>query len=312
MRKIEKMKTYPYIVCTLATMSILGNACFKCGSSEHKIRQCTLHLKDKNRRSENSGKWAEDVISNKCCPFCSSYLIKVEGNQPSLDFICSNPTCKSIFEVKSKCLSNYILPPDIKIHGGNYHFFSQNIRDKNLHLIVIIFKINEQTDTKIEREILFYHNNILQKALNGNNETFSIVKSEYKSLIIIPDRLKYSMGKWDTNGQLFNNVRQPVHTQYMDSQIQNPCSPRAQSSHTQYMDSRIQNPCSPRAQSVYTQYMDSRIQNPCSPRVQSVYTQYMDSRIQNPYSPIDKQSHSQYMGNQRVDPYKKLNFNFEQ
>jgi hypothetical protein len=226
-------------------MSILSNTCFKCGSSEHKIRQCTFHLKDKYRRSEDSGKWAEDVVSERCkCPFCSSCLCKVEGNQPSLDLMCSNPTCESIFEVKSKCLSNYILPSDIKIHGGNYHFFSQNIREKNLHLFVIIFKINEQTDTKIVREVLFYHNNALQKALNANKETFSIIKSENKSLIIIPDRLNYSCAKWNKNCQSFNNFQQPVHTQYMDSRIQNPCSPPQR----QYMDSRIQNSCSPRAQ----------------------------------------------------------------
>jgi hypothetical protein len=269
------------------------DACFKCGSTDHKIRQCKEHLKDKQIRCEGSGKWAEDYITSICkCPNCNSELFKVEGNQPSLDLKCGNPLCESIFEVKSKCLSNKIIPDYIKIHGGNYHYFSENIKEKNLNLFVIIFKIDEFLNIKTVREILYYDNKTLQKAYsNGLNisntvnfkgseqlydpssntfvNKFSIIKYENKSLIIIPNRLLYSALQF----KLPQN---------------------------QYMGSRIQHPSSP----PQNQYMGSRIQHPSSPP----QNQYMGSRIQHPSSPIDYQSHTQYMGNQYVSPYRKLNF----
>ena len=293
------------------------DACFKCGSTDHKIRQCKEHLKDKQIRCEGSGKWAEDYITSICkCPNCNSELFKVEGNQPSLDLKCGNPLCESIFEVKSKCLSNKIIPDYIKIHGGNYHYFSENIKEKNLNLFVIIFKIDEFLNIKTVREILYYDNKTLQKAYsNGLNifntvnfkgseqlydpssntlvNKFSIIKYKNKSLIIIPNRLLYSALQFKL-----------PQNQYVGSRIQHPNSPIDYQSHTQYMGSRIQHPSSPTHNQFQNQYMGSRIQYPSSPP----QNQYMGSRIQHPSSPIDYQSYTQYMGNQYVSPYRKLNF----
>jgi hypothetical protein len=183
------------------------NVCFKCGSKDHHIRQCELHLNGKQQRSEKSGKWAENEINKIACPICKNHLlVEVKGNQPSLDCKCIQ--CESIFEIKSRCLSNFIIPDYIKIHGGNYDFFLENIK-RNLHLIVILYKVDEKNDKKKIREILFFHNNLLQLAENnGKNKTnitgvkgsqkvssndlpiekFSIIKMERKSLIIIPQR----------------------------------------------------------------------------------------------------------------------------
>lgn len=143
--------------------------CFACKLHGHDIRNCKTHKAKKPQRRESAGLWAEILGSQLQCPKCrDSILIPVSGKIASLDLQCIKEGC--LVEVKSRCLSNRILPDYIKVHGGEYNTFVHRILNEGLTLLLIIYRVDEIRDCRVLRRVYSVSNDLLQEAvLNGRH-----------------------------------------------------------------------------------------------------------------------------------------------
>ena len=99
--------------------------------------------------------WAADNIR---CQNCNCKLKVIGNHTPSLDLICQNKDCdKKKYEVKSKCLSVYKLPSDIKLPHGAYNDFIYRLNE-GLNLIVIIYGVDRVRKTINIREVIYANN----------------------------------------------------------------------------------------------------------------------------------------------------------
>lgn len=126
------------------------------------------------------------VAHNIRCPECNCNELCVLGSQlPSLDIICKS--CLKKYEVKSKCLSDVVIPNNIIIMHGAYDSCIQRL-DDGLGLFLIIYGIDRKRKLINIREVLYANNSILKNP--------SIIKIEKRqtrtclSTIIISDRTK--------------------------------------------------------------------------------------------------------------------------
>ena len=162
--------------------------CYCCGSSEHLIKECPTHKAKVKYRNNDAGKWSEDRFTGMLCPICKNGILQhAVLHTPSLDFTCL--TCGKLFELKSKCLSQQNIPNDIRIIGGQYTHLMNSILNKNLNLIILIYKVNEKENLRIERKIIIIENNDLKSDLLNNN--INIIQVKNKSKISIKYIRKY-------------------------------------------------------------------------------------------------------------------------
>jgi len=146
--------------------------CYGCNKPGHKIKDCPAHAIKKDERRLNAGEWAEYLCSKILCPNCKdSPLVPVQDKCASLDLECSKKGCP--IEVKSRCLSNSLLPEYIKIHGGSYETFRHRIMNEKLVIIVILYRVDEKKDKRILRGVYYINNETLQKGVIGS-ENFII------------------------------------------------------------------------------------------------------------------------------------------
>jgi hypothetical protein len=136
------------------------NKCYFCDGN-HICRECPIETKLAPVFKKKVGVMMEQWIGNNLkCPNCNHPDLFVVGdNSPSLDIICNN--CSSKFEVKSKCLSVNVLPPDIKLPHGSYRDFCERL-DDGLGLIVIIYGIDRVNKLIKIREVLYANNTIFR------------------------------------------------------------------------------------------------------------------------------------------------------
>jgi hypothetical protein len=150
--------------------------CSFCGNIDHTSKTCNIEHAMAPIFKKEVGIYMENYISDNInCPNCSNKTLYALGNHtPSLDLICKS--CNKIFELKSKCLSQSVLPLDIYCNGGNFIEFKKNILS-GLNLIVVIYGVNrEKKEIKI-REIYYAPNELLK-----NNSIINIIQKKNCSL----------------------------------------------------------------------------------------------------------------------------------
>ena len=148
----------------------------------HNCRDCDKEKKLREIISNKVGLMMEEYLENNLlCRYCNKYtLIRRGDNSPSLDLECK--LCKKKIEVKSKCLSIDKLPNDITCKGGNFIHLQNNIKNKDLDLILIIYGVNRKLKEIKIKHIFWIYNNQLQ-----NDELIQISKNYNLSTINIFD-----------------------------------------------------------------------------------------------------------------------------
>jgi len=156
-----------------------SNICDFC-LQNHNCRLCPIEHKLRKDMTTKVGIIMEEFVANNIkCQCCNKLSFKRLGNNtPSLDLQCT--ICKENIEVKSKCLSIDKLPNDITCKGGNYEYFINNINNKNLNLVVIIYGVNRLNKSIYIREIYWITNNELKsqeyiKISKNTNSTLSSI-----------------------------------------------------------------------------------------------------------------------------------------
>jgi transcription elongation factor Elf1 len=156
--------------------------CDFCGLVDHTSRTCKYENTFKKIYRLAIGKWTEIYISTFPCPRCHIYALnELDDNSPSLDIVCNN--CHQQFEVKSKCLSLDILPPNIYLPHGNFDKFQER-KEEGLDLIIVIYGADRISKTFFIQKILYINNENLQ-----NQQKILITKSHTNnsSVINIPN-----------------------------------------------------------------------------------------------------------------------------
>jgi hypothetical protein len=177
-----------------------NNICNFC-SQNHKCRSCPTEKKIRSRVSKKVGITMEEfVVTNIPCKYCEQKsFVRLASSTPSLDLQCTN--CKQNVEVKSKCLSTNNLPNDIICKGGNYDCFVDNINNKNLNLLLVVYGVNRINKSIFIREVFWINNDdlVLQKNIK-------ITERDKLSTIFIPDKNNFSKLEFDTMPTIsFNN-----------------------------------------------------------------------------------------------------------
>jgi hypothetical protein len=137
-------------------------------NGEHNSRNCNIEQIFAPIFKKEVGIYMEEHITqNIMCPRCdNNKLYKLGNHTPSIDLVCTE--CKHIYEVKSKCLSVKNLPNDIFCNGGNYNEFINNIKNKELDLIIVLYGVNREKKEIFIREILYAPNNMLKDNILNN------------------------------------------------------------------------------------------------------------------------------------------------
>jgi len=158
---------------------MLNLQCYWCGSDSHLCRDCPIEKAESRKLKGLVGEYFEDWITNNySCPRCNQEsLVKLGNNSPSCDLICSY--CKSIYEVKSKCLSSKKLPVDIKINHGNYEKFEKRVNHENLSLFLIIYGVNRRRKEICIRKVILISN----KQLRNQDSVQFNTRKEKRSIL---------------------------------------------------------------------------------------------------------------------------------
>ena len=161
--------------------------CHFCHAPSHETNKCPIEISASNLLKKKIGIIMEYfVASNLKCPECNNPTLKVIGNcSPSLDIVCNY--CNSIFEVKSKCLSNYFIPNDIVLPHGVYNKFIKRC-DEGLNIIIVIYGIDRYNKNIVIREILYINNETLKddnniQLLQNKNNLLSTISIKNKLLL---------------------------------------------------------------------------------------------------------------------------------
>jgi hypothetical protein len=162
---------------------------------DHSCRDCDKEKKLRVIISNKVGLMMEEYLENNIlCRYCNRYTLTRRGdNSPSLDLECK--LCKKKIEVKSKCLSIDKLPNDITCKGGNFIHLLNNIKNKDLDLVLIIYGVNRKLkEIKIRNTFWIYNNQLqdnklVQISKNYNLSTISIFDIR-KLERILPNNIK--------------------------------------------------------------------------------------------------------------------------
>ena len=147
--------------------------CKYCNVKGHSCMECPLEKKVAPYLKKIVGIQMETFVANElCCPRCNLKTLRSLGNHsPSLDVICMN--CKMNYEVKSKCISDRIIPNDLTLPHGNYFDYINRQNTVNgLDFIIIIYGANRSTKIIDIRKILYIPANIAK-----NSDLFKVEKN---------------------------------------------------------------------------------------------------------------------------------------
>lgn len=166
-------------------------------NGNHNSRNCDIeHILAPSFKKEVGIYMEEHITNNVMCPRCSSRkLYKLGNHTPSIDIVCTD--CKQIYEVKSKCLSVKNLPNDIFCNGGNYNEFINNIKNKELDLIIVLYGVNREKKEILIREILYAPNIMIRDSNNNKNNNIVISKKNDNQLSSIEIKNKEKLNKID-------------------------------------------------------------------------------------------------------------------
>jgi len=153
----------------------------------HVSKECLLEKQLAPIMRKLVGMYMEFFVANEVyCPRCNNKTLESLGTHaPSLDLICKS--CKTKYEIKSKCMSAEIIPVDLVFNHGNYNDYI-NRQHQGLDIILIIYSVNRKTKViKIRKVLWVPHNQIIESniinVVKKQNSTLSqIVVNNYKYL----------------------------------------------------------------------------------------------------------------------------------
>lgn len=147
--------------------SFCNTKCSFCNGN-HNSRNCNIEHYCAPIFKKEVGIYMEDHITQSlACPRCNNNkLYKLGNDTPSIDLVCTE--CNHIYELKSKCLSVRDLPNDLFCNGGNYIELSNNIKNKELDIIIVLYGVNREKKEIHIREILYADNKMLNDKYSKN------------------------------------------------------------------------------------------------------------------------------------------------
>ncbi len=153
----------------------------------HTSKECMLEKMLAPIMRKVVGMYMEFFVANEVyCPRCNNKTLESLGTHaPSLDLICKS--CKTKYEIKSKCMSADVIPVDLVFNHGNYYDYI-NRQKQGLDIMLIIYSVNRKTKViKIRKVLWVPHNQIVESniinVVKKKNSTLSeIIVSNYKFL----------------------------------------------------------------------------------------------------------------------------------
>ena len=153
----------------------------------HVSKECLLEKQLAPIMRKLVGMYMEFFVATEVyCPRCNNKTLESLGTHaPSLDLICNS--CKTKYEIKSKCMSADVIPVDLVFNHGNYNDYINRQR-QGLDIILIIYSVNRKTKViKIRKVLWVPHNQIIESniinVVRKQNSTLSqIVVNNYKYL----------------------------------------------------------------------------------------------------------------------------------
>ena len=145
--------------------------CDFCGEIGHHCRDCNREKALSQKLKRKMGYEMEKYVSNNVsCPHCNNLSLKLLNNKsPSLDAVCSH--CGRNYEIKSKCLSNSVIPKDIYVTHGNYELYKKR-QDIGLDFIIIIYGVDRKQKISYIKKIIHIPN---EEIIDRNEPNVSIV-----------------------------------------------------------------------------------------------------------------------------------------
>ncbi len=167
--------------------------CSFCNGTHHN-RNCNIEPTLAPLFKQEVGIYMEEHITNNInCPRCNGKkLYKLGDHTPSIDIVCID--CKQMYEVKSKCLSVKNLPNDIFCNSGHYYEFINNIKNKKLDIIIVLYGANREKKEISIREILYVPNDMIYN-VNNKNHNVIISKKNDNQLSCIEIKYKDKLNK---------------------------------------------------------------------------------------------------------------------
>jgi len=152
-------------------------------NNHHTSKECILEKTLAPLMRKIVGMYMEHFVANEVfCPRCNYKTLEpLSTHAPSLDLICKS--CKTKYEVKSKCMSSKILPLDLVFNHGNYYEYKQRQKD-GLDVMLIIYSVCRKTKIIKIRKVFWIPDEQIT-----NTNVISIIKKSDSSLseIIVPN-----------------------------------------------------------------------------------------------------------------------------
>jgi hypothetical protein len=149
----------------------------------HSAKECALEKRISPLMKKIVGYHMEQFVADEIyCPRCNNKtLMSLGTHAPSLDLICKS--CSTKFEIKSKCMSNKIIPNDLVFCHGNYNDYKRRQKE-SLDFILIVYSVDRKTKI-INIRRLFW----IPDEITGIKECIEVIKKKDSSLseIIIPN-----------------------------------------------------------------------------------------------------------------------------
>ena len=151
--------------------------------NNHSSKECPLEKQLAPIMRKIVGMYMEHFVANEVyCPRCSKKVLEHLGSHaPSLDLICKS--CSTKFEIKSKCMSNKVIPNDLVFNHGNYNDYRQR-QNSGLDIMLIIYSVCRKTKVIKIRRIFWVPDEIIK-----STKVISVVKKDNSTLseIIVPN-----------------------------------------------------------------------------------------------------------------------------
>jgi hypothetical protein len=143
----------------------------------HENKECPIEKQMVPYMKKIVGTYMEKIVASVIyCPRCDMKALNVLGTHaPSLDIICQN--CNTCFEVKSKCMSTFSLPNDLKFNHGNYNDYLKR-QNNGLDFLLIIYSVDRKTKILKMRQVFWIPNEIIISNLN-----IISIKKKYNSTL---------------------------------------------------------------------------------------------------------------------------------
>jgi hypothetical protein len=152
----------------------------------HTSKECLLEKQIAPLMRKIVGMYMEYFVASEVlCPRCNNKTLETLGTHaPSLDLICKS--CKTKYEIKSKCMSTKVLPHDLVFNHGNYNDYKNRQKD-GLDIMLIIYSVCRKTKIIKIRRVFWVPNDII----NQTNYIQVVKKTDSSLSEIIVNNYKY-------------------------------------------------------------------------------------------------------------------------